>query len=78
MQKSLKPKPIFFMIIIAIVLIVISLSYSFLIGPVNVFDNKEVEIEIPSGTVNLNELIDRLRLALQYYKASMPTEDFEW
>ncbi len=74
MQKSLKPKPIFFMIIIAIVLIVISLSYSFLIGPVNVFDNKEVEIEIPSGTSRVGignilkeEKIIRSKVAFNMY-----------
>ncbi len=49
-EKTLKPKPIFFLIIIAILLIVISLSCTFLTGPVNVFDNKEIEVEIPSGT----------------------------
>ena len=53
MQKTLKPKPIFFIFIIAIALIVISLVCIFLTSPVNSRDTKEVDVEISNGTSTL-------------------------
>ena len=53
MQKTLKPKPIFFIFIIAIALIVISLVCIFLTSPVNSRDTKEIDVEISNGTSTL-------------------------
>ncbi len=73
-EKSLKPKPAFYLIIIAIILIVISLLCTFLTGPVNVFDNKSIDVEIKSGTstreigtILKDEKIIRSKVAFNVY-----------
>lgn len=43
-------KPLFFIIIIVLVISILIGSFFFLTGPVNSFDKKDIEVEIPSGT----------------------------
>ena len=49
-MKKRKKKPLFFILIIAIILIVIGGSFLFFTGPVNMFNKKDIEVEIPTGT----------------------------
>ena len=50
MKKKIKPKKAFFLIVIAIILIVISFTCTYLTSPVNKHNTKEITIEIKSGT----------------------------
>ena len=49
-MKKRKFKPLFFIIIIVMVIGVLVGSYFFFTGPVNSFDKKDIEVEIKSGT----------------------------
>lgn len=49
-EKTMKPKPAFFLLLIAIILIVISLSCIILKGAVDSNNTKTIDVEIKSGT----------------------------
>lgn len=49
-MKKRKFKPLFFILIIALIIGILIGSYFFFTGPVNAFDKKDIEVEIKSGT----------------------------
>ena len=60
MKTKKKPKPLLIILIIAFLLIAIGGSIMFLVGPVNAFDKKDIEVTIKSGT-STNKIIEILK-----------------
>lgn len=49
-MKKRKFKPLFFILILVLIIGILVGSFFFFTGPVNSFDKKDIEVEIPSGT----------------------------
>ncbi len=49
-MKKRKKKPLFYILIIVLIIGILIGSFFFFTGPVNAFDKKDIEVEIPSGT----------------------------
>lgn len=49
-MKKRKKKPLFYILIFILIIGILVGSFFFFTGPVNVFDKKDIEVEIPSGT----------------------------